>query len=68
MALPIIAGVALWKIVGAAVALGLAAWAIYQITKIIIEIVSDIADAAGGFLPLLGGVLLLGGLAFLAQS
>lgn len=67
MALPIIAGVALWKIVGAAVALGLAAWAIYQITKIIIEVISDVAEAVGGFAPLVV-LCVLGVLAWAAAS
>lgn len=67
MALPIIAGVALWKIVGAAVALGLAAWAVYQIMKIIIEVISDVAEAVGGFAPL-AALCVLGLLAWAAAS
>lgn len=67
MALPIIAGVALWKIVGAAVALGLAAWAVYQITKIIIEVISDVAEAVGGFVPLVV-LCVLGVLVWVAAS
>lgn len=67
MALPIIAGVALWKIVGAAVALGLAAWAVYQITKIIIEAISDVAEAVGGFVPLVV-LCVLGVLVWVAAS
>lgn len=67
MALPIIAGVALWKIVGAAVALGLAAWVVYQIAKIIIEVISDVAEAVGGFVPLVV-LCVLGLLAWAAAS
>lgn len=67
MALPVIAGVALWKIVGAAVALGLAAWAVYQITKIIIEVISDVAEVVGGFGPFVA-LCVLGVLAWVAAS
>lgn len=67
MPLPIIAGVALWKIIGAAVALGLAAWAVYHIAKIIIEVISDVAEAVGGFVPLVV-LCVLGVLVWVAAS
>jgi hypothetical protein len=60
MALPVLAGVALWKVVAAAVATGIALWAVVQIAKIVIGVIEDVAEAIGAKLPLvLGGALLV---------
>lgn len=60
MALPILAGVALWKVVAAAVATGVALWAIVQIAKIVIGVVESVAEGIASNLPLVLGLAFLG--------
>ncbi len=59
MALPILAGVALWKVVAAAVATGVALWAIVQIAKIVIGVVESVAEGIASNLPLVLGLAFL---------
>lgn len=59
MALPILAGVALWKVVGVAVATAVALWAVVQIAKIVIGVVEDVAEAIASNLPLVLGLAFL---------
>lgn len=59
MPLPILAGVAMWKIVAGAVAVGVALWAVVQIAKIVIGVVESVAGAVASNLPLFLGVGLL---------
>lgn len=59
MPLPVIAGIAAWKLIAGAVAAAALIWAVVQVTKVVISLANKVAQIIADNLPLLLGAGLL---------